>query len=56
MNLVWSGMWLMILGMVLRIISYKKLPKKRYIGKKEEKVEQYYEDQLEKELKNIKDQ
>ncbi len=54
MNLVWSGMWLMIFGMVLRIISYKKLLKKGYVGKKEEKVEQYYEDLLEKELKNIK--
>jgi len=56
MNLVWSGMWLMILGMILRIISAKKLQREKYKEKKEDKVEHYYEDLLEKELKNIKGQ
>ncbi len=51
MNLVWSGMWLMILGMILRIISAKKLQREKYIEKKEDKVEQYYEDLVEEELK-----
>jgi len=53
MNLVWSGMWLMILGMILRIASEKKVPKEIYKVKKGDKVEHYYEDLVEEELKNI---
>ena len=57
MKLVWSGMWLMVLGMILRIASEKKLPKERDIekkrGKDEKKIksEKYYEGLVEEELK-----
>ena len=57
MKLVWGGMWLMALGMILRIASGKKLPKEWDIetkrGKDEKKIksEKYYEDRVEEELK-----
>ncbi len=57
MKLVWGGMWLMALGMILRIVSEKKLPKERDIekkrGKDEKKIksEKYYEGLVEDELK-----
>ena len=57
MKLVWGGMWLMVLGMILRIASEKKLPKERDIekkrGKDEKKIksEKYYEGLVEEELK-----
>ena len=57
MKLVWGGMWLMALGMILRIVSEKKLPKERDIekkrGKDEKKIksEKYYEGLVEEELK-----
>ena len=57
MKLVWGGMWLMVLGMILRIASEKKLPKDRDIekkrGKDEKKIksEKYYEGLVEEELK-----
>ncbi len=57
MKLVWGGMWLMVLGMILRIASEKKLPKERDIEKKrgndEKKIksEKYYEGLVEEELK-----
>jgi cytochrome c-type biogenesis protein CcmF len=50
MKLLWGGMWLMILGMVLRIVSEKKLPKEKHPEKKI-KSEKYYEDLVEDELK-----
>ncbi len=51
MKLVWIGMWLMVLGMVLRITSEKKLTKEIDIKKKREIDEKYYEDLVEEELK-----
>lgn len=57
MKLVWSGIWLMVLGMVLRIASEKKLSKERDIKKRRDedekkiKSEKYYEDRVERELK-----
>jgi len=57
MNLLWGGMWLMIIGMVLRIASEKKMLKQIDIEKKidedEKKIksEKYYENLLEEELK-----
>ena len=60
MKLLWMGMWLMILGMILRIISEKKLLKRRDLEKKKDKDVQkiksgkYYEDLVEEELKKIK--
>jgi cytochrome c biogenesis factor len=51
MKLLWGGIWLMILGMVLRIVSEKKLPEEKDPEKKI-KGEKYYEDLVEDELKN----
>ena len=51
MKLLWSGMWLMILGMILRIASEKKLPKDSKLKKTKENTELYYEDLVEEELK-----
>jgi len=51
MKLLWGGMWLMILGMVLRIVSEIKLPKESDL-EKNIKSEKYYEDLVEDELKN----
>ena len=51
MRLLWSGMWLMILGMILRIASEKKLPKDSKLKKTKENTELYYEDLVEEELK-----
>ena len=57
MKLVWGGMWLMVLGMVLRIVSEKKMLKEIDIEKKRDKdekkikSEKYYEDRVEGELK-----
>ncbi|UCD13300.1 MAG: cytochrome c biogenesis protein CcsA [Thermoplasmatales archaeon] len=54
MKLLWGGMWLMALGMVLRIACEKKLPMERYIEKKRDKDEKHYEDLVEEELKKYK--
>lgn len=51
MKLLWSGMWIMVLGMILRIISEKKSAKDGKLKKTKEKTEHYYEDLVEKELK-----
>jgi cytochrome c biogenesis factor len=60
MKFVWIGMWLMIIGMILRIISEKKWTIKRDIEKKSvkdfEKIKSgdYYEDLVEEELEKLK--
>ena len=60
MKLLWGGMWLMIIGMILRIASYKKLLQTTTIEKmkdkneKKIKSEKYYEDLVEEELKKQK--
>ncbi len=57
-KLVWNGMWLMSIGMIIRIASGKKLKGEKYRfteegkGGKRSKIEQYYEDLVEKELNN----
>jgi cytochrome c biogenesis factor len=60
MKLVWIGMWLMIIGMFLRIISEKKWTIKQDLEKKEDKGTEktkngnYYEDLVEEELEKLK--
>jgi cytochrome c-type biogenesis protein CcmF len=60
MKLVWIGMWLMIIGMFIRIISEKKWIIKQDLEKKEDKGAEktkngnYYEDLVEEELEKLK--
>jgi len=60
MKLVWIGMWLMVLGMILRIISEKKLTITQDLEKKKDKDGEkiksgnYYEDLVEEELEKLK--
>jgi len=47
MKLLWGGMWLMIIGMILRVFSDRKINRDRQIN-----TENYYEELVEKQLKN----
>jgi len=59
MKFVWIGMWLMVIGMSLRVISERKLTKKQDLDSKKENVEEkiksgnYYEDLVEEELEKF---
>jgi cytochrome c-type biogenesis protein CcmF len=62
MILLWSGMWLLAIGLVIRlIVDYtrpkinveKRVEKRARMRESEEKDEDYYEDLIEKELKEL---